>query len=166
MCSQHAVCIFTLLQRRAQRTCRYSRLQRRFKMTTVVHTCTCVIFLPFCSENGYVAPGHGVVELQAQRCLSTLASMEPGPCRRSMPRKLGSGDPSLRDSCSAYARGAQLDCCYECSAVPLSKTAFRVIIQALDLEICAGEQMQTKLPVPDLKRLWVLTQDAAAFAVL
>jgi hypothetical protein len=69
-------------------------------MINVVHTWIYVIYLPFCSENGYVTPEHGVVELQAQWCLSTLASMEPGPCRRSMPRELGYGDPSLRDSCS------------------------------------------------------------------
>jgi hypothetical protein len=39
-------------------------------------------------------------------------------------------------------------------------------MQALDREICAGEQMQTQLSVPDLQWLWVLTRDAATFAVL
>jgi hypothetical protein len=51
----------------------------------------------------------------------------------------------VKDFKVTYARGAQLDGFYECSAVPLSETAFRVIMQALDQEICAEEQMQTKL---------------------
>jgi hypothetical protein len=50
-------------ERRTQRTCRYSRLQLSFRMLTVALTCIFVRYLPFCSENGYAAREHGIVEL-------------------------------------------------------------------------------------------------------
>jgi hypothetical protein len=42
------------------------RLRCSFQMINAVHTCICVLLLPFCSENGCVAPEHGFVELQTQ----------------------------------------------------------------------------------------------------